>query len=86
LQHLVARVAGQGVGCGHAALLQYPPRLGLVTTGSLGQIGDAVVKLCLRYANRQAKRESEYCFVHLFWRQANRAVQADNFTVEHVVI
>ena len=36
LQHLVTRVAGQGVGCGHPALFEGPTRFGLVTAGGLG--------------------------------------------------
>ena len=36
LQHLVARVAGQGVSRSHAALFKGPTRFGLVTAGGLG--------------------------------------------------
>ena len=88
LQHLVARIAGQRVGGGHAALLKRPARFGLVAAGCLGEIGDAVIQLGLRCGSEQAQRECEspYCVWHLLGRQANRTIKADDLTIEHVVV
>ena len=86
LQHLVTRIAGQRVGGRHAALFEVPTRFGLVAAGGLGQIGDAVIQLGLRKTCEQAKRQSEYFCSHLFWRQADRTIKADDLTIEHVVV